>query len=123
MGVAASREWVIKPEGNLTDVKEEGDADMRRSFMAHFFRQKGLIWPSGVNKSPSTQEKPLHPSTPPVPKAVDKTRDKCAKAHACWAGWVRLKNRQHHEVTLMVTPEKPNTKVTFLRVAATPCAA
>jgi hypothetical protein len=93
----AHRVWTFaefpKPEGNLTDVKEEGDAGIRRSFMAHFFRQKGLIWPSGVNKSPSTQEKPLHPSTPPVPKAVDKTRDKCPKAHACWAGGVRLKNR------------------------------
>jgi hypothetical protein len=36
MGVAASRAWVTKPAGNLTDAKEEGDADMRRSFMAHF---------------------------------------------------------------------------------------
>jgi hypothetical protein len=36
MGVAASRAWLTKPAGNLTDAKEEGDADMRRSFMAHF---------------------------------------------------------------------------------------
>jgi hypothetical protein len=36
MGVAASRAWVTKPAGNLTDAKEEGDADMRRSLMAHF---------------------------------------------------------------------------------------
>jgi hypothetical protein len=36
MGVAASRARVTKPAGNLTDEKEEGDADMRRSFMAHF---------------------------------------------------------------------------------------
>ena len=64
-----------------------------------------------------------HPSTPPVPKAVDKTRDKCAKAHGGWAGGVRLNNRQHQEVTLMVTLEKPNTKVTSLRVVASPCAA
>jgi hypothetical protein len=37
----------------------------------------------------------VHSSTPPVPKAVDKPRNKCPKAHACWAGGVRLKNRQH----------------------------
>jgi hypothetical protein len=74
----------------LTDEKEEDDADMGRSFMAHFAPKRThlAIWPSGVNKSPSTQEKPVHPSTPPVPKALDKRRDKCAKAHACWAGWV-----------------------------------
>jgi hypothetical protein len=27
---------VTNPAGNLTDEKEEGDADMGRSFMAHF---------------------------------------------------------------------------------------
>jgi hypothetical protein len=46
MGVAASRAWVTKPAGNLTDEKEEGDADMRRSFMAHFApkRMHLTIW-------------------------------------------------------------------------------
>jgi hypothetical protein len=34
MGVAASQAWLTKPEGNLTDANEEGDEDMRRSFMA-----------------------------------------------------------------------------------------
>jgi hypothetical protein len=37
---------VTKPAGNLTDEKEEGDADMRRSFMAHFApKRKNLaVW-------------------------------------------------------------------------------
>jgi hypothetical protein len=36
MGVAASRACLTKPAGNLTDANDEGDADMRRSFVAHF---------------------------------------------------------------------------------------
>ena len=88
---------MTKLEDNLTDENEDDDADMRRSFW-RILRHKGTLLPSTFKKSVPFKAKPAHSSTPPVPKAVDKPRNKCVKVHGCWDGEVCLKNQ--HQLSI-----------------------